>query len=41
MEIYEKIINDYKFAMRARETTSKETLNFLLSQIKNKKIENH
>jgi uncharacterized protein YqeY len=27
--------------MRARETTSKETLNFLLSQIKNKKIENH
>lgn len=40
MDIYQKIINDYKFAMKARETVSKETLNFLLWQIKNKKIDN-
>lgn len=39
MTLLEKITEDYKQAMKAHEETKKSALNYLLAQIKNKKIE--
>lgn len=39
MNLEEKIFDDYKTAFKARETHRKEILNFVISLIKNKKIE--
>ena len=37
--IYEKLLEDYKIAMKERQETKKSALNFVLAQVKNKKIE--
>lgn len=37
--LYEKITEDYKIAMKEKQETKKSALNFVLAQIKNKKIE--
>jgi hypothetical protein len=39
MTLLERITNDYKEAMKARDTVKKSVLNFVLAQAKNKKIE--
>ena len=39
MTLLEQLTNDYKEAMKARDDVKKSVLNFVLSQIKNKKIE--
>ena len=39
MTLLEQISNDYKEAMKARDDVKKSVLNFVLAQIKNKKIE--
>lgn len=39
MSLLEKITEDYKQAMKTHEETKKAALNYLLAQIKNKKIE--
>lgn len=39
MSLTEHLLADYKEAMKAKETTKKEILNFVLAAIKNKKIE--
>lgn len=39
MTLLEQLTNDYKEAMRARDDVKKSVLNFVLAQIKNKKIE--
>ena len=37
--LYEKLTEDYKIAMKEKQETKKSALNFVLAQIKNKKIE--
>ena len=37
--LYEKITEDYKIAMKEKQEIKKSALNFVLAQIKNKKIE--
>lgn len=37
--LYEQLLNDYKTAMKEKQEIKKSALNFLLAQIKNKKIE--
>ncbi len=37
--LYEKLTEDYKIAMKEKQGTKKSALNFVLAQIKNKKIE--
>ena len=37
--LYEKLAEDYKIAMKEKQETKKSALNFVLAQIKNKKIE--
>jgi uncharacterized protein YqeY len=39
MTLLEQLTNDYKEAMKARDDVKKSVLNFVLAQIKNKKIE--
>lgn len=39
MTLLEQLTNDYKEAMKARDEVKKSVLNFVLAQIKNKKIE--
>ena len=39
MTLWEQITSDYKEALKAHEDVKKSALNFLLAQIKNKKIE--
>jgi uncharacterized protein len=39
MTLLEQLTHDYKEAMKARDTAKKSVLNFVLAQIKNKKIE--
>ena len=37
--LYEKLLEDYKIAMKEKQEVKKTALNFVLAQIKNKKIE--
>ena len=37
--LYEKLTEDYKIAMKEKQETKKSALNFVLAQIKNKRIE--
>ena len=37
--LYEKILEDYKVAMKEKQEVKKTALNYVLAQIKNKKIE--
>lgn len=37
--LYEKLLDDYKCAMKEKQEVKKSALNFVLAQIKNKKIE--
>ena len=37
--LYEKILEDYKISMKEKQEVKKTALNFVLAQIKNKKIE--
>ena len=37
--LYEKLTEDYKIAMKEKQEIKKSALNFVLAQIKNKKIE--
>lgn len=37
--LYEKILGDYKISMKEKQEVKKTALNFVLAQIKNKKIE--
>jgi len=39
MTLLEQLTNDYKEALKARNDVKKSVLNFVLAQIKNKKIE--
>jgi uncharacterized protein YqeY len=39
MTLLERLTNDYKEAMKARDGVKKSVLNFVLAQVKNKKIE--
>ena len=37
--LYEKILEDYKISMKEKQEVKKAALNYVLAQIKNKKIE--
>lgn len=39
MMLYEKLLEDYKVAMKEKQEVKKTALNYVLAQIKNKKIE--
>jgi len=39
MTLLEQLTNDYREALKARNDVKKSVLNFVLAQIKNKKIE--